>query len=236
MKIPKAIFLHLLPGLVCIIAIILLAPLLQKYHFHTGLAFLFAFIFFTIPLYLYLLLREGKSINGFFSFKNVNLYAMPMPVWQHVVSFLGFVVLAFGLLFLLSPVNTYLAENVFYWLPSYLRDSDVNQHLSYQAMLFFLILQIIVDGILTPTVEEFYFKGYLLSRMKSLGSFAPLLSAGLFTLAHFWQPYNYLLIFSIQLPLTYLVWWKKNVYIGIYLHIFGNLFGAILSLIGFLNP
>ncbi len=84
-------------------------------------------------------------------------------------------------------------------------------------MLFFLILQIIVDGILIPIVEEFYFKGYLLSRMESLGVFAPLLTASLFTLAHFWQPYNYLLIFFIQLPLIYLMWWKKNVYIGIYL-------------------
>ena len=155
MKITKAIFLHLLPGFITIILIILSAPLMQKYHFHTGLSFLFAFLFITIPLYLYLLLREGKKINGFLSFKNVNLYSISMPVWQYVVFFLSFVVLAFGLLFLLSPVNTYLAENIFYWLPSCLRDNGLNQQLSYRAMLFFFILQIIVDGILIPIAEEF---------------------------------------------------------------------------------
>lgn len=231
----KLIFLHLLPGLITITLIVLAAPMLQRNHLHTGLAFLFAFLFVTIPVHIFLLLREGKNIHGFFSFKQVNRFSAKMPFWQYAVAFLLFIVLAFTLLYFLTPVNNYLAQHLFAWLPAYLQDNDFNQQLGFNTMLFFLVLQIIVDGILIPVVEEFYFKGYLLSRMTAFGVFAPLLNAFLFTLAHFWQPYNYLLIFSIQLPITYFVWWKKNVYIGILLHLFGNLFGAIAALLTFLN-
>ncbi|AMM51821.1 hypothetical protein TH61_12415 [Rufibacter sp. DG15C] len=235
MRTGKAVFLHLLPGVITIVLVVLLAPLLQKYEWHTGLSFLVALLFITIPLHVYLLLREGKRINGFYTLRGVNLYHQPMPAWQYVLFFFAFIAWAFGLLFLLAPVKEFLLEDVFYWLPAYLKGSEQVQPLSYQAMLLFLVLQILVDGLIIPVVEEFYFKGYLLSRMTSLGVYAPLVSAALFAFAHFWQPYNYPLIFLIQLPLTYLVWYKKNLYLGVYLHVFGNLFGAILSLIGFLN-
>lgn len=235
MKLSKVIILHLLPGAITIVLIVLLTPFMQKYEFHTGLSFLIAFLFITIPIHLYLMLREGKRLNGFITFKNVNRYQKVMPVWQYVVFFLLFIIWAFGLAYFLSPLKEYFSETVFAWLPQYLKDGGGIQKLGYQTMLFYFILQILVDGIIIPIVEEFYFKGYLLSRMTSYGAFAPLLTSALFTLAHFWQPYNYLLIFLIQLPLTYLIWWKKNVYIGIYLHVFGNLFGATVSLISFLN-
>ncbi|QHL89276.1 CPBP family intramembrane metalloprotease [Nibribacter ruber] len=235
MNIGKAVLFHLLPGLITIVIVVLLAPLLQQHGWHTGLSFLAALVFITIPLHVYLLLREGRRIHGFYTLRGVNLYHQPMPAWQYFLFFMALVAWAFGLLFLLAPVKEFLLEQVFYWLPAYLKGSDQVASLSYRAMLLFLVLQILVDGLLIPVVEEYYFKGYLLARMTSLGIVAPLLSAALFAFAHFWQPYNYPLIFLIQLPLTYLVWYKKNLYLGVYLHVFGNLFGALLSLIGFLS-
>ena len=69
----------------------------------------------------------------------------------------------------------------------------------------------------------------------ALGWSSPFVSASLFTVAHFWQPYNYPIIFLIQLPLVYIVYWKRNIYIAILMHCAGNTIGALLSLVSFLG-
>jgi uncharacterized protein len=84
-----------------------------------------------------------------------------------------------------------------------------------------------------PVVEEVYFRGFLLPRMRYLGGMAPAANALLFALQHFWQPYNWVLIFLLNLPLTYVVWWKRNIYIGMLLHGSANTIGAVLTLAGF---
>ncbi len=58
-----------------------------------------------------------------------------------------------------------------------------------------------------------------------------MINALLFTLGHFWQPYNYPLIFLLVLPEICLVYWKRNIKISILLHCAGNTIGALLSLI-----
>ena len=93
----------------------------------------------------------------------------------------------------------------------------------------------ILDGIINPIIEELYFRGYLLPRISRFGWIAPLISAVLFTVQHYWQPYNYPLIFLIQLPIVYIVWWKRNIYISMLAHCGGNTIGALLSLIGFFS-
>jgi membrane protease YdiL (CAAX protease family) len=93
----------------------------------------------------------------------------------------------------------------------------------------------VLNGLAAPVVEELYFRGYLLPRLARFGAWAPLVNAVLFTIYHFWQPYAYLSILALMLPFIYLVWWKRNVYLGIAIHcainIVGNLllFGALLS-------
>lgn len=51
-------------------------------------------------------------------------------------------------------------------------------------------------------------------------------SSLLFTLGHFWQPYNYPLIFLLVLPEGFPVYWKRNTKIFILLHCTGNTFAA----------
>jgi membrane protease YdiL (CAAX protease family) len=69
-------------------------------------------------------------------------------------------------------------------------------------------------------------------RVDYLGWLAPLFDAFLFSIHHFWQPYNYLLIFLIVLPQAYVVWRKQNIYIAIMVHCAANMTGAVLSIIG----
>ena len=101
------------------------------------------------------------------------------------------------------------------------------------AVLVTLILGLVVDGFINPVVEELYFRGYLLPRITRLGWLAPLMNAFLFSLQHYWQPYNFPLLFLIQLAVVYVVWWKRNIYIGMLAHSAGNIIGATISLISF---
>lgn len=100
---------------------------------------------------------------------------------------------------------------------------------------FFVILAVrfLIDGIANPIVEEMYFRGYLLPRISRLGLWAPLLNAMLFSLAHYWQPASIPQIFLLVLPLYYLVWWKRNIYISIAVHCTANLIGVIATFISF---
>ena len=160
-----------------------------------------------------------------------------MPIWQYVFLFLLLLVLAFGVLFAVSPLTDFLAARVFSWLPSHLLPNvePVYPEPARTAVLLVLVTGLVVDGIINPVVEELYFRGYLLPRISRLGWLSPLVGASLFTLAHFWQPYNYPIIFLIQLPLVYIVYWKRNIFIAILTHCAGNMIGALLSLISFLG-
>jgi membrane protease YdiL (CAAX protease family) len=138
-------------------------------------------------------------------------------------------------LFLISPVTGWLAENAFAWMPAFLLPDGSSAYppLAPGAVLAALVLGLVFDGVVNPVVEELYFRGYLLPRISRLGWAAPLLNAFLFTLQHYWQPYNFPLIFLIQLAIVYVVWWKRNIYISMLAHCSGNTIGALLSLIAF---
>lgn len=233
----KSVVLHLLPGIFVVSFYILVAPLIIKLCFPPGLALLLGFLLIGIPIELGYLLYRGKKRNGAFSLRGIVLYRKRIPVWQYFAFFLLLFVLAFGVLFLISPLTEVLAEKVFWWLPPFLLPggSASSPTPNRTAILITLILGLVVDGLANPVVEELYFRGYLLPRISRFAWLAPLASAFLFTLQHFWQPYNYPLIFLIQLPLVYVVWRKRNIYIAMLVHCAGNTIGATLSLISFFS-
>jgi membrane protease YdiL (CAAX protease family) len=234
-SLPRSIILHLLPGALIVSFYIAVAPYVINLGFPSELALLLGFLLVGIPLELGYLLHQGKRINGRFSLRGVVLYRESMPLWQYVVFFLLLFGFAFCVLILMSPLVSYLAEHLFSWLPGYLHPDSAARYpqAARTSILLVLVLALLVDGIVNPVVEELYFRGYLLPRISRLGWLSPLLNASLFTLAHFWQPYNYPLIFLIQVALVYIVYWKRNIYIAIITHCAGNVIGAVLSLVSF---
>jgi uncharacterized protein len=59
------------------------------------------------------------------------------------------------------------------------------------------------------------------------------LNTALFTVGHFWQPYNYVSIFVAVLPLTIVTWWRRNIYVQMTLHCLANSIGASMALCAF---
>jgi hypothetical protein len=79
------------------------------------------------------------------------------------------------------------------------------------------------------------FRGFLLPRMGYMGVLVPAANALLFAAAHYWQRYNWSLIFLLVLVNAYVVWWKRNIYIAMLLHCSANTIGAALSLLAFFS-
>jgi CAAX protease family protein len=66
-----------------------------------------------------------------------------------------------------------------------------------------LWLGLVLSGVVAQIVEELYFRGLLMPRIRVAGAWAPAVNAGLFAIYHFFSPWNYLAIFVAFLPLTY---------------------------------
>jgi membrane protease YdiL (CAAX protease family) len=231
----RSVVLHLVPGACVMTFYVLVAPHVIRAGYPPGLTLLIAFLLVGIPIELGYLLYQGKQIHGRLTLRGVVLFREPMPVWQYAAFFVVLFVFAFGVLFLISPVTATLSRTVFSWLPSYLQPDapPLVPAPVRSAILFTLLVGLFVDGLINPVVEELYFRGYLLPRIAWLGWLAPVVNAFLFSLQHYWQPYNFPLIFVIQLAVVSVVYWKRNIYFGMLTHCAANTIGAVMTLVAF---
>lgn len=81
---------------------------------------------------------------------------------------------------------------------------------------------------LAPLVEESYFRGYLLPKMK--GRFAILLHSFMFAAVHVFTPWMIITRTLGLLPLVYGVK-TKNIYIGMIIHILGNSVALVTGIV-----
>jgi hypothetical protein len=91
-----------------------------------------------------------------------------------------------------------------------------------------LVAFLVVNGLLGPIVEEVYFRGYLLPRMEWMGRWAPLVNVSLFSLYHFWSPWQLVARILGFGPTVYAVRWKRNVYLGMVVHCSLNTIAVVL--------
>jgi membrane protease YdiL (CAAX protease family) len=225
-----SIVLHLFPSLGVLIGSLIAAPLVVQAGFPVELAILLSSLLVGVSFRLGYLFYQGKKHNGTFSLRGIVLYWGHMPWWQYLLICLPLLLYALSVDVLLQPVSRALITHVFWWLPMALLPSTAALKLTAATLITGLVL-LFTDGLIAPFVEELYYRGYLLPRLSRLGWFAPVLNSLLFTLGHFWQPYNYPLIFLLVLPEVCLVYWKRNIKISILVHCTANTFAAVLSLV-----
>jgi membrane protease YdiL (CAAX protease family) len=127
-----------------------------------------------------------------------------------------------------QPLNKIITEKLFTWLPAWYTVQDFTGY-SKKIIVVTLIFNLVINGILAPIVEEYYFRGYLLPRMAAWGKWSFVVNAILFSLYHFWQPHVYLTLLIALLPLSWLVWKTRDLRVGIYTHCALNIIGALAS-------
>ena len=223
----KSIIDHLYPGAAITCCFIILTPFVIQHHYPPQFSMLLSIIIVAIPLLIAHLLSVKKKEN-LSSVLQVNGYNNKLPAGRLILYALGLVVFAFLVWGITQPLDKIITTKLFSWLPGWYTVQDFNGY-SKDAIKVTLILNLILNGLLAPLVEEFYFRGYLLSRMAAWGKWAFVLNAVLFSLYHLWQPYIYLTLIISLLPMTWLVWKTKDLRLAILAHCLLNITGALLS-------
>jgi uncharacterized protein len=92
---------------------------------------------------------------------------------------------------------------------------------------------VIIAGFAGPIVEEFYFRGYLLPRLDQFGRTAPLVHAVLFSLYHFWTPWQNPSRIALSWAMAQVTWKTRSIYPAMLAHcvlntvVWSTTFGAI---------
>lgn len=225
----KCVVLHLLPGALVTAAFALLVPVGSRFGVPAFAVFLVLGVVLLVPLELGYLLWQAWKRTGTLRIATVVSYRERIPSWQYVILPVPLLLWMLLIFLLLSPtVETSIIERFFSWVPQDYHLQSFATHMedyNRPLLIWSAVLMLIFGGIIGPVVEELYFRGYLLPRMSRCGSWAPLLHTVLFSLYHFFTPWqNPARILGLT-PLYYVVWWKRNIYIGILVHCAGNTLG-----------
>jgi len=225
----QSIVLHLLPGAIATAVYVLTVPFAAALGYPSITVLYLPMILTVIVVELGYLLVHGRKRNGSLSLNGIVNFRAPVPWWQYVIFPILVVVWGVVVTALVSPVDNLVLTGLFAWLPDWYTLQnlfEIPQAYSRGTLLFTAVFAVILNGVIGPVVEELYFRGHLLPRMSGLGRWAPLVNVVLFSLYHFWTPWNFLSRVLLLAPMVYLVWWKRNIYIGIIAHCLLNLIGT----------
>jgi uncharacterized protein len=229
-SIGRSLALHILPGVFILALFVAGVPLAAR----AGLPSMFAMVTFGIPVGLgfqiWHLFSEGKKRNGRASLEGIVLYRKPMPLWQYFALVPLFFILSFLIDGVTAPLKSAIVNSM-PWLPQWfeMRDASLLAAYSRPALIITFACAALFNGIAAPIVEELYFRGYLMPRLSRFGRWTPVLETALFTVYHVWQPYYWITQFLFMLPVVSAVYWKRNVKLGIFIHIALNLLGGLLT-------
>jgi membrane protease YdiL (CAAX protease family) len=195
----------------------MIRPTVINFGFPTIFSLVLAVMFILIPTELGYLLYQGKKKSGRYTLTGIINFKKMTPWWQHLILALFAFAAIGGLMALLTPVEIFLKEKLFFWIPDLNSGLDGNYSRTKLIITFSLYLLFVV--FLGPLVEELFFRGYLLPRTK--GRFAVLFHSFLFAAYHFFTPWLIISRTVGFLPLI-LVSKKKSIYTGMIVHILCN--------------
>lgn len=186
-----------------------------------------------VPIELGIILFAGKKEYGSYTLKSALSGQVKAPVWKTLL----FAFLFFSLAGLLSafaaPLENKLLEPLRLALLSRLpvgfdwQNIDYVKSFSRPLIVFTCIYYGLFNVIIGPVTEELFFRGFLTSHFRIQNRFTPILIAILFSLYHFWLPFNNIFRILVFAPVAYVAYRQKNIYMSICLHCMCNLFSVI---------
>ena len=223
----RAVLFHLYPGVIITVCFALLTPLFLKYQLPPQFSILLIIAIVAVPLLL-LHINRAKKEEQKDKLTQINGYNNKLTTSRLILCIAGLVMFMFFIWGITQPLNKIITEKLFTWLPAWYTVQDFTGY-SKKIIVVTLIFNLVINGILAPIVEEYYFRGYLLPRMAACGKWSFVVNAILFSLYHFWQPHVYLTLLIALLPLSWLVWKTRDLRVGIYTHCALNIIGALAS-------
>ncbi len=185
------------------------------------------------PMELGMILSASKREYGVYSFKSAFVDQEKIAMWK--VLFIALVF--FGITGLLSVVIAPVENQVFAGIRSSVLDilplgfdwTDYEYLKSFNRPLLIVtcVYYCVFNVFLGPITEELFFRGYLTSHYEKQGWFTPIIIAVLFSLYHFWLPFNNVFRILAFTPVMYIAYRKRNFYISILFHCICNLYTSL---------
>jgi membrane protease YdiL (CAAX protease family) len=228
MAMPSVGALLLIPGALITLAFVAFAPVAEVAGFPPLAALLAAIALVLVPVELGIVLWAGRGQGSPLA---AVAYRQPIatPRWLWLVPAL--IVAAFVGFGAHQVIEPQLIDALFGWLPAWFVapiDIDTIGAYSRTAWIVTLGAYFVLNGLLGPIVEELYFRGYLLPRMERLGRWAPLVNVSLFSLYHFWSPWQLFARILGLGPTVYAVRRTRNVRLGVVVHCALNSLSVLL--------
>lgn len=229
----KSIVLHILPGALVALAFVALKPFLDFSGYPPLLSFLLVVLVIDVPFMWGVMLYEGWKKDGRLSLNRVVLYREKVSWKRFLPVFVGAFIAAFLLVTLSNPLSEFFTSAVSSNLPKWIFLDEQSQYQIYarDILIVIFVFQLVVTGIVLPWTEELYFRGYLLPRITRFGKWTPLIGGLLFGLYHIWQLFGFASVFLLGTVLGFVVWWQRDVRLGISLHIISNVATRMMILI-----
>jgi uncharacterized protein len=229
LSVPALIGLSLIPGALVTIMFVALAPIATAAGFPVIAALLASIAIVMVPVELGIVMWAGRGHAS--PLGAMIPYREPISArdWAWLVP--GLIVLAFlgfGIHMLIEPQ---IISSLFSWVPDWFVSPLVPDRIadfSSTAWIITIAAYFALNGLIGPIVEETYFRGYLLPRMERFGRWAPLFNTALFSLYHFWSPWQFFARILGIGPMVYAVRWKRNIYLGMVVHCTLNVIGVSL--------
>jgi membrane protease YdiL (CAAX protease family) len=229
----QIILYHLLPGIPILLVVIVCTNPEYGFGLPIFLSLMIAIMVGLLPVELIILklsaAKEGKKIKDIISFKE------KMPISKTILWALPGFVFAILVFVLVSGIEHPL-WTIFDWVPDWFSIDKYDPAATERGLLYVTIaLSFVFNGLLGPLTEELYFRGFLLPRMNRLGKAAPLVNVVLFSLYHLFSPWENGTRILAMLPFVCIVWYKKNIRIGMITHCSSNTVSCIGTLIAVLS-
>lgn len=243
----ESTLLHLLPGVIILVAIFIFSnPFFSNLiEIDTRLSpfvgYLCAILFGLIPVQLGILLLAGRKATGKLSIKSIVNFTEASRVKEYLVLVPSFLLYFIVLFVVVAPIiQPHIIKTFFDWWPEQYNFQLMLQNPSalagYKGIGYLIFCYILLSCVIGPLVEEIYFRGYLLPRMDRYAKkWAPLFNTVLFSVYHFFSPWENIIRVVASYPLVYTVWKKRNIRFSILVHILVNTIGGIIVLYIILN-
>jgi membrane protease YdiL (CAAX protease family) len=228
LSLAKLVALHLVPGALMTLAFVALAPIVEAIGFPPIMALLVAIVGVLVPFELGVVLWAGRGTG---SRLGAIPYRRPVPLRTGLWLVPALIVAAFVGFGLHQMIEPQLIKSLFGWLPQwFVTPISMDRVGEYSSAVWVVTLALFfaINGFVGPIVEELYFRGYLLPRMERLGRWAPLVNVSLFSLYHFWSPWQFFARILGFGATAYAVQSKRNVYLGMVVHCSLNTIAVLL--------
>ena len=219
----EAALLQLAPGLASVPVFALLAWMFSKLGVPNIFALTLAVLLIEVPMCWAIMVHRVRKETGRFQLKDAFPWTQSIPWWQYLVIGVPLIFFSMFMIVGIGPrVDAVLLDGAFSWVPDWFAmrpDPGMFTTMSRALLMTLWVLMLFGLVIAGGVTQELYSRGFLLPRTEHLGWWAPALNALLFAMLHTVAPWSWLVFFLMTLPWAYLVWWRRSVKIGLFIHV-----------------